>query len=83
MASTVINSSTDMGTKMHCKKLTDTIKFKCQADALYRALTTEDMVSAFTRDKAEMQANKGGHFVMFGGNILGVFTQLVSLVTMS
>ena len=80
MASTVINpaSASKHGVKIPCKKLTDTIQFKCQAEALYRALTDKDMVSAFTRDSAQLVNDKGAPFVLFGGNIHGEFTQLVS-----
>ena len=78
MASTVISSSTDQGVEIHCKRFTDTLKFKCEASALYRALTDQAMVSAFTRDKAEIVADIGANFVLFGGNIHGQFTLLVS-----
>lgn len=36
------------------------------------------MVRAFTRNNAEVEAEKGGSFKMFDGNIYGEFIDLVS-----
>ena len=79
MSATVISSSRpSQGIKIQCKKLTDNINFKCRAESLYQALTIQNMVCAFTRDAAQVDGEKGGLFSLFGGNIHGEFTKLVS-----
>lgn len=67
-----------LGVKIPCKNLTETEEFKCAAPELYRALTDKDMVRAFTQGDAIVESFRGGRFVMFGGNILGEFTDLVT-----
>ena len=37
------------------------------------------MVQAFTRANAIVEAEKGGRFELFGGNVSGEFTNLVSM----
>ena len=36
------------------------------------------MVTAFTRNAVKMDLVKGGKFELFGGNITGIFDELVS-----
>lgn len=40
-----VSSMGAVGVKIHCKKITDTVTFKCQAGDLYRALTEKDVSS--------------------------------------
>ena len=65
------------GVKIKCRNLTHKETFKCRVDDLYRSLTDRDMVCAFTRDNVQYEAEKGGRFSLFGGNITGTFTNLV------
>lgn len=52
-------------------------KFQCRAEDLYNALTKIEMVVAFTRGPAQLQAEKDGKFELFGGNIIGTFAELI------
>lgn len=52
-------------------------KFQCRARDLYDALTKIEMVTAFTRGEVKLEPVKGGVFELFGGNISGVFDELV------
>lgn len=65
------------GVKIPCKTLTATEEFKCSVNELYRALTDREMVRAFTHNLAQFDAQKGGKFSLFGGNVSGEFTELV------
>lgn len=65
------SSERSLGVKIHCKKIKDKETFKCQAGDIYRALTEKEMVRAFTRGDATIDAEPGGQFSMFGGNISG------------
>lgn len=51
--------------------------FKCTADEFYRAMTTKEMVDAFTYGNCTVDAVKNGKFELFGGNVNGYFTDLV------
>lgn len=51
--------------------------FQCRGEDFYRAMTTPEMVSAFTNGPAKIEAKEGGKFELFGGNISGEFTELV------
>uniref|UniRef100_A0A069DS64 Putative activator of 90 kDa heat shock protein atpase log 1-like isoform 2 n=1 Tax=Panstrongylus megistus TaxID=65343 RepID=A0A069DS64_9HEMI len=51
--------------------------FQCKGEDFYRAMTTPEMVSAFTNGPCKLEPKKGGHFELFGGNILGEFVELV------
>jgi activator of HSP90 ATPase len=66
-----------LGVKIQCRNLSTTEEFKCSVDELYRALTDKEMVRAFTQNMAQLDAEKGGRFVMFNGNVSGEFTELV------
>lgn len=43
-------------------------------------LVNKQMVQAFTRGSATVDGEKGGKFRLLDGNILGEFTELVSLI---
>lgn len=65
-----------LGVKIPCKSLSLTEVFKCSTDEIYRALTDKDMVRAFTQSIAQVDSQKGGRFTLFGGNVMGEFTDL-------
>ncbi|GFG28734.1 hypothetical protein Cfor_06014, partial [Coptotermes formosanus] len=52
-------------------------KFQCSAEDFYRAMTVVEMVQAFTHGPVKLDAIKDGEFELFGGNICGVFVELV------
>lgn len=74
-----INNSTasNVGCKLDVRTLTITEEFHCTANDLYNSLTKPDMVTAFTRAPAKVDAVRGGEFVLYGGNVLGKFEELV------
>uniref|UniRef100_A0A8D8SUN4 Activator of 90 kDa heat shock protein ATPase homolog 1 n=1 Tax=Cacopsylla melanoneura TaxID=428564 RepID=A0A8D8SUN4_9HEMI len=53
------------------------LSFMCAAEQFYDALTNPDFVKVFTNGPVRMDAQKGGKFDMFGGNINGEFVELV------
>lgn len=71
-----VDNSAPVGAKIKCKKLSNKEVFKCQAFDLYRALTNKDMLQAFTRSTVTTDAEKGGRFQLFDGNITGEYLQL-------
>lgn len=72
------NGSQAIAVKIHTKKITMREEFKCTADELYRVFTVKEMVSAFTRAPAQMDAaEKGSRFSLFGGVVIGEFVELV------
>jgi len=68
---------TSLGVKFTCKMLKDDEEFKCSTAELYRALTDQQLVRAFTSSDAVVDSSKGGRFVLFGGNVTGEFIDLV------
>lgn len=59
-----------------CKfSLKDT--FLTSPEDLYRVFLNQDMVQAFTRSGAVVEAEKGGKFRLLDGNVNGVFQELV------
>ncbi|CAH8663814.1 unnamed protein product [Dicrocoelium dendriticum] len=59
------------------KELTFTDEFFCTPEDLYKVLTTKELVQAFSRDEAVVDATIDGKYSIFGGNVTGVFTKLV------
>lgn len=66
-----------VGCKLDVKTLTLSETFQCRAKDLYDALTKPELVTAFTRSTAKVDACRGGDFVLFDGNITGKFEELV------
>ncbi|NP_001155868.1 activator of heat shock 90kDa protein ATPase-like [Acyrthosiphon pisum] len=52
------------------------VVFQCSGEDFYNALTTPELVSAFTQQSVSFQAIKGGKFQLFDGNITGEFIEL-------
>ncbi|XP_034473560.1 activator of 90 kDa heat shock protein ATPase homolog 1 [Drosophila innubila] len=69
--------SNTVGCKLDVRTLSMTEEFHCNANDLYNALTKPDMLTAFTRAPAKVDAVRGGEFVLYGGNVLGKFEELV------
>lgn len=62
---------------LNLKSLKFEEEFKCTASDFYNALTQVELVSRFTQGEAISVNKTGGEFKLFGGNIEGVFTELV------
>ncbi|KAL7739785.1 hypothetical protein ACLKA6_018031 [Drosophila palustris] len=71
------SNPTGVGCKLDVRTLSMTEEFHCNANDLYNALTKPDMLTAFTRAPAKVDAVRGGEFVLYGGNVLGKFEELV------
>lgn len=63
--------------KLDTTTLQLTQTFQCRGEDFYNAMTTPQMVSAFTNGPAVIEPKVGGRFELFGGNIVGEFTELV------
>ena len=59
------------------KKLKMTEKFRCECRDLYNALTTAQMISAWSRSQTKEDASASQDFSFFSGNVTGTYTQLV------
>ncbi|XP_067628243.1 activator of 90 kDa heat shock protein ATPase homolog 1 [Eurosta solidaginis] len=66
-----------VGCKLEVKTLRMTEEFQCNANDLYNALTKAEMLTAFTRTPAKVDASRGGEFVLYGGSVQGKFEELV------
>ncbi|XP_034668170.1 activator of 90 kDa heat shock protein ATPase homolog 1 [Drosophila subobscura] len=75
--STTKGHDSKVGCKLDVRTLSMTEEFHCNANDLYNALTKPDMVSAFTRAPAKVDPVRGGEFVLYGGNVLGKFEELI------
>ncbi|EDW63750.1 activator of 90 kDa heat shock protein ATPase homolog 1 [Drosophila virilis] len=71
------SAARSVGCKLDVRTLSMTEEFHCNANDLYNALTKPEMVTAFTRAPAKVDAVRGGEFVLYGGNVLGKFEELV------
>lgn len=79
--SPVVSNSTSekstAGVKLDVENIELKHKFQCRAQEFYDAMTKIEMVMAFTKGDAKVEAKKGGIFVLFGGNISGNFVELI------
>lgn len=73
----VNNQQQQLGLKLDVGTISQTQQFQCRAMEFYDAMTKIELVTAFTRDAAQLEPVKGGKFQLFGGNITGVFEELV------
>nr|CAH7755003.1 unnamed protein product [Callosobruchus chinensis] len=74
----VVNSEhKEIGPKIETCSIKQTQKFQCTAEEFYDALTRLELVTAFTRGDVQLDLSKGGKFSLFGGNIIGLFDELV------
>ncbi|XP_058472334.1 activator of 90 kDa heat shock protein ATPase homolog 1b [Solea solea] len=65
------------GVKIPTCKLSLRETFLTSPADLYRVFLNQEMVQAFTRASASVDADKGGRFRLLDGNVLGVFTELI------
>jgi activator of HSP90 ATPase len=80
----IINNGTDKpagkavaaGAQIEVKDLNLCEEFKCTKEDVYKAFTVQEMVSAFSRGQAIVDAKSGGKFSMFDSNVTGTFTAL-------
>ncbi|KAG1685231.1 Activator heat shock protein ATPase 1 [Nymphon striatum] len=72
-----VKNSGECGVKFQTVKYTSKQTFKCRIAELYNVFTIKQLVQAFTRSEAEIEAVKGGSFNFFGGNVSGKFIDLV------
>lgn len=73
----VTDTTSKLGVKLDTTTINSSQKFQCKAQEFYDAMTRLELVTAFTRDKVQLDPVKGGKFVLFGGNISGTFEELV------
>lgn len=66
-----------VGYKLDVKTIKFNEMFQCRASDLYDVFTRIDLTSAFTRSQAKLDATRGGEFVLFDGNIVGAFEELL------
>ncbi|XP_064600359.1 activator of 90 kDa heat shock protein ATPase homolog 1-like [Liolophura sinensis] len=72
-----ISQSLSLGVKIRTKKLETKEMFECRPTDVYRALTDLQMVKAYCGGESTIEAEKGGRFSLFSGNITGEFVELV------
>lgn len=71
------NGNESVGCKLDVRTLKMAVEFQCNANDLYNALTKTEMVTAFTKAGAKVEAFRGGEFHLYGGNVHGKFEELV------
>ncbi|XP_036286249.1 activator of 90 kDa heat shock protein ATPase homolog 1 isoform X2 [Pipistrellus kuhlii] len=71
--------TTPVGVKIPTCKITLRDTFLTSPEELYRVLTTQELVQAFTHAPAMLEADKGGKFHLVDGNVTGEFTDLDTL----
>ncbi|XP_034857369.1 activator of 90 kDa heat shock protein ATPase homolog 2-like isoform X2 [Mirounga leonina] len=52
--------------------------FDATTEQLYSIFTVKDLVQKFSKSPAVLEAEKGGKFLMFDGNITGEYTELLT-----
>ena len=67
---------TDVGTRIHTKKLVMTETFMTEVSELYKTLTYKDRISAWARSSVSADAAAGESFSLFDGNVCGEYTKL-------
>jgi len=76
MNDVVETTATKFNQPLKTKKVTMQVELMCEAPDIFRVLTDEQMVRAFTRNEVELSAAVGGRFSLFSGNVEGSFTSL-------
>eukprot|EP00039_Didymoeca_costata_P025065 m.12225 g.12225 ORF g.12225 m.12225 type:complete len:349 (+) comp4618_c0_seq1:81-1127(+) len=59
------------------KTITLEDEFRCSEELLFKALVTEEQIRAYTQSDCKVDPKVGGEFSLFGGNVTGVFQELV------
>ncbi|XP_022904381.1 activator of 90 kDa heat shock protein ATPase homolog 1 [Onthophagus taurus] len=73
----IVSNSKQIGLKIDTGTIKITEKFQCKSQDFYDAMTRIEMVQAFTRGPVKLEPSKGGKFELFGGNINGIFEELI------
>lgn len=60
MQPVIDTKANNVGVRIECETINITESFRCRAAELYDALTTKEMVAAFTRGDVKLEATKGG-----------------------
>ncbi|XP_015588663.1 activator of 90 kDa heat shock protein ATPase homolog 1 [Cephus cinctus] len=76
MNSVVTTNNKSPGCKISTTTIKQQQKFQCRAEEFYNVFTSVEMVQAFTKGLAKVDAKKSGKFELFGGNIQGDFVEL-------
>ncbi|KAG8194418.1 hypothetical protein JTE90_011029 [Oedothorax gibbosus] len=63
--------------KFEVGEINTTETFKCTSEEFYRAMTVKELVQAFTQGNCVLEAEEGGKFELFDGNVHGHFVKLV------
>uniref|UniRef100_A0A1A9ZR92 Activator of Hsp90 ATPase AHSA1-like N-terminal domain-containing protein n=1 Tax=Glossina pallidipes TaxID=7398 RepID=A0A1A9ZR92_GLOPL len=71
------NGNGPVGCKLDVRTMKMVVEFQCNANDLYSALTKAEMIIAFTKAPAKVEAFKGGEFQLYGDNVHGKFEELV------
>ncbi|KAG5682719.1 hypothetical protein PVAND_012053 [Polypedilum vanderplanki] len=66
-----------IGVKIDCKTLILEEKFQCKSNELWDCFSKVELLSAFTKSDAKLNFEKNGEFILFGGNIVGRFTEII------
>ncbi|XP_068633917.1 activator of 90 kDa heat shock protein ATPase homolog 1 [Battus philenor] len=77
MLPVISTENKQIGCKLDTKTIELTETFQCRAEEFYNAMTRIEMVTAFTQGHVKMEAEKGGKFALFGGNVTGEFKELI------
>lgn len=77
MEPVISTQNKQIGCKLDTKTIELSESFQCRAQEFYDAMTRIEMVTAFTQGHVKMEAEKGGKFSLFGGNVSGEFRELV------
>ncbi|KAM5227554.1 activator of 90 kDa heat shock protein ATPase homolog 2 [Ctenodactylus gundi] len=67
-----------LGVRIPTVALHMTERFDTTVEQLYSIFTVKDLVQKFSKSAAVLEAEKGGKFQMFGGNITGEYTELLT-----
>uniref|UniRef100_A0AAA9TAF6 Activator of HSP90 ATPase homolog 2 n=1 Tax=Bos taurus TaxID=9913 RepID=A0AAA9TAF6_BOVIN len=72
------SSRVALGVRIPTVALHMTELFDTAIEQLYRIFTVKDLVQKFSKSPAVLEAEKGGKFQMFDGNITGEYTELLT-----
>ncbi|XP_020747305.2 activator of 90 kDa heat shock protein ATPase homolog 2 isoform X3 [Odocoileus virginianus] len=75
---TEASSPVALGVRIPTVALHMTELFDAAIEQLYRIFTVKDLVQKFSKSPAVLEAEKGGKFQMFDGNISGEYTELLT-----
>lgn len=73
----VVEKKDETGSKIKTKKLILKETFMCSCEDFYNVLVDRQRVEAWSRGAQVYNAEKGGQFLLFSGNVSGTFTELV------